>query len=93
MIGRTNDLHANLPVNAFVSAFYADGSPCLCDIELKGREDDTDENFKTILKTKTNSLGGGRLNFLRPKFEDLDDNLDIQIIAKDKKGLTGNLCR
>lgn len=88
-IGKNNDNHVDLPVNAFVSAFYADGSPCLCDIELQGREDDSKKSFATILKTKTNSLGGGRLNFYRPKFEDLDDDLDIKIIAKDKNGLTG----
>lgn len=88
-IGDERDNNANLPINAYVSAFYADGSPCLCNVELMGREDDSDEKFKTILKTKTNSLGGGRLSFMRPKLEDLDDNLDIKIIAKDKKGLTG----
>jgi hypothetical protein len=88
-IGERYGLNANLSINAYVSAFYADGSPCVCDIELKGRKDDSDEKFKTILKTKTNSLGGGRLNFMRPKFEDLDDDLDIKIIAKDEKGLVG----
>ena len=90
-IGRREDQHANLPVNAYVSAFYADGSPCLCNIDLQGREDDSEKPFKTIVQTKTNSLGGGRLNFMRPKFEDadLDDDLDIKIIATDKNGLRG----
>lgn len=90
-IGKEYGNHANLPVNAYVSAFYADGAPCECQIELKGREQYSDEKFKTILKTKTNSFGGGRLSFMRPKFEDadLDDDLDIKIIAKDKNGLIG----
>ncbi len=88
-IGNENDNHANLPINAYVSAFYADGSSCVCDIELKGRIDASDQKFKTLLKTKTNSLGGGRLNFIRPKYGDFDNDLIIQIIAKDKNGLKG----
>lgn len=88
-IGDRYDNHANLPITAYVSTFYADGSPAVCDVEIKGRKDGADEKFKTISKIKTNSLGGGKFSFMRPKFEDLDEDMDIQIIAKDKNGLQG----
>lgn len=81
--------HANLPVNAYASAFYADGTPCLCNIELKGQEEYTKEKYQTILKTNTNSTGAAKLTFMRPKFDSLWNDLDVEIIAQDKNGLKG----
>jgi Large extracellular alpha-helical protein len=78
------------PVRAYVSTFYADGTPVSCSVEVKGRESDgDDEKYRTLQKLKTNSFGVGRLNFMRPKFEDEDADLEIQIIARDKNGLKG----
>ena len=89
-IGERYNQNPNLPVNAYVSTFYADGSPAVCSVELKGRnEDGDDKNFRTIEKIKTNSFGAGKLEFKRPKYEDDGDDLEIQIIAKDKNGLRG----
>lgn len=89
-IGERYNQNPNLPVNAYVSTFYADGSPAVCDVELKGREEDGDDKkYRTIQKLKTNSFGAGKLNFMRPKFEDDDDDLEIQLIAKDQNGLKG----
>ena len=79
LIGRNGVRHANLPVNAYVSAFYADGNPCLCEVEVKGRAEDSKENFATLQKLKTSLLGGGKLNFFRPKFDSLDDDLELNI--------------
>lgn len=89
LIGKNRVRHANLPVNAYVSAFYADGNPCLCEVKVKGREEYTKENFITLQKLKTNSLGGGKLNFFRPKFESLSDDLELEIVAQDAEGLKG----
>jgi hypothetical protein len=91
-IGEDYHNHPDLPVNAYVSAFYADGSPCTsCDVELKGREENSKEKYTLLQKLKTNSFGAGRLNFRRPKFDDGDDDLEIELIAKDKNGLKGTL--
>jgi hypothetical protein len=80
----------NLPVTAYVSTFYADGSPAVCDVELKGREEDgADKTYQTIQKLKTNSYGAGKLELKRPKFENDKKDLEIQILAKDKNGLKG----
>ena len=79
-----------LPVTAYVSTFYADGSPAVCDVELKGREEDTkNTKYRQLQKIKTNSYGAGKLEFKRPNFEDEDSDLEIQLIAKDKNGLKG----
>lgn len=89
-IGQEYNNHPNLPITAYISTFYADGSPAVCDVELKGREEDgDDEKYRTIQKLKTNSFGAGKLRFKRPKFEDEDSDFEIQLIAKDKKGLKG----
>ncbi|MGI8670318.1 MAG: alpha-2-macroglobulin family protein [Aridibacter sp.] len=90
-IGGRYDLNPNLPVNAYVSTFYADGTPAVCDVELKGREDDTDGEFKTIKRIETNSFGAGKLEFMRPVFEEpeVGDDLEIRLIAVDKKGQKG----
>ncbi len=79
-----------LPVTAYVSTFYADGSPAVCDVELKGREEDADdERYRTLQKIRTNFYGAGKLEFKRPKFEDEDEDLEIQLYARDKNGLQG----
>ncbi|HEY0458022.1 MAG TPA: alpha-2-macroglobulin family protein [Pyrinomonadaceae bacterium] len=88
-IGERYDQNPNLPVSAYVSTFYADGTPAACDVELRGREEDSDQKFKTLQRIKTNSYGAGRLEFTRPKFEDETDDLEIQLIARDRNGLKG----
>jgi protocatechuate 3,4-dioxygenase beta subunit len=88
-IGGYEDRHPNLPVKGYVSTFYADGSPAVCDVEIKGREDGTNEKFKTLQKLKTNSFGAGKVEFKRPKFEDEKEDLEIRIAAKDLKDAKG----
>ena len=87
LIGTRYDLNPSLPVNGYVSTFYADGTPAACDVEIKGSEDGKDK-FKTLQKLKTNSFGAGKLRFMRPKYEDEED-MDLGIIARDKSGRRG----
>lgn len=86
-IGERYGLNPGLPLNGYVSTFYADGTPAACDVEIKGSEDRKDK-FKTLQKLKTNSHGAGKLKFMRPKYEDEDD-MDLGIIARDKNGRRG----
>ncbi|MBX3243758.1 MAG: carboxypeptidase regulatory-like domain-containing protein [Acidobacteria bacterium] len=79
-----------LPMVGYISAFYADGTPAVCDIEIKASEDD-EEKFKTVARTRTNSYGAGKIEFIRPKIGDADDALDFRVIAKDTQGRTGTL--
>jgi hypothetical protein len=87
-IGNRDSLNPGLPVNGYVSTFYADGTPAAaCDVEIKGSEDEKNK-FKTLQRLKTNSLGAGKFRFMRPKYEDEDD-MDLGIIARDKNGRRG----
>ncbi|HMS41618.1 MAG TPA: alpha-2-macroglobulin family protein, partial [Pyrinomonadaceae bacterium] len=88
-IGNRYDQNPALPVNGYVSTFYADGTPAQCEVEIKGREEDTDDKLKTLQRLKTNSFGAGKIEFMRPKFEHEDDDLEIRITAKDGKGNKG----
>ena len=88
-IGERYNQNPNLPVTVYVSTFYADGSPAVCDVELKGREENSSEKYRLIQKTGTNSFGAGKFEFKRPKFEEDDDDLEFELTAKDKNGLKG----
>jgi hypothetical protein len=84
------ELSQKLPVTAYVSTFYADGTPVVCETEVQGKNDDDGKDFyKTLQKLKTNSLGAGKIEFSRPGGMDASDDLDLKIIARDAKGQTG----
>ncbi|MBX7173681.1 MAG: carboxypeptidase regulatory-like domain-containing protein [Pyrinomonadaceae bacterium] len=71
-----------LPITAYVSTFYADGTPAVCDVDLK-------INQKPITKLKTNSLGAGRTEFtLDEKFFE-GSYYNFEISARDQKGENG----
>jgi A-macroglobulin TED domain/Alpha-2-macroglobulin family/MG2 domain/Carboxypeptidase regulatory-like domain/A-macroglobulin receptor binding domain/Alpha-2-macroglobulin bait region domain/Macroglobulin domain MG3 len=81
----------NLPAKYFVSTFYADGTPAICDVKIYRRIDkDADgkevptEIGDLITSTATNSFGGGKLMFLPD-----ENNIKLKIIADDRKGSFG----
>jgi hypothetical protein len=89
-IGKHDGLSQNLPITAYVSTFYADGTPVVCDVEVEGKNNDNSaDTFKTFERLKTNSLGAGKLEFMRPRSMDPSADLDLRIIARDAKGQTG----
>lgn len=79
---------SGLPMNSYVSTFYADGKPAECEVELKASIEDED-SFRSVAKVRTNSYGVARLHMMRPNIGDPDDDLDFKITAKDKDGRTG----
>lgn len=86
----SGELSQKLPVTAYVSTFYADGAPVVCDVTVEGKnDDDGEDSFKTFQKIKTNSLGAGKTEFSRPADWDASDDLDLKITARDAKGQTG----
>lgn len=89
VVGNRYDQNQNLPLKAYVSTFYADGRPAVCDVEIKGRNDDGNDEFQTLQRLKTNSLGAGKFEFFRPKFDSADDDLALQVTARDRSGQTG----
>jgi hypothetical protein len=90
LVGNRYYQHQNLPVSAYVSAFYADGRPAICDVEVKGKATYDGGEFKLLQRLKTNSLGAGKLDFFRPKFDSSKDDLEIIMTARDRDGLTGS---
>lgn len=90
LIGNREDKNINTPITSYVTTFYADGTPVSCDVVVNAKnQDDDSDTFKKLKELKTNKLGAGKFEFLRPKFKDDDDDLDLQIIARDKNGQTG----
>ena len=79
---------SGVPMNSYVSTFYADGKPAECEVELKASIEDEDK-FRSVSKVRTNSYGVARLRMMRPDIGDPDDDLDFKITAKDKDGRTG----
>ncbi len=80
--------HSSLPVIVYVTAFYADGTPAKCDIEIRGSKDE-DDSFRTMHRTRTNSLGVGKAEFRLPKADQFDESVYLRISAKDEKGQIG----
>jgi hypothetical protein len=78
----------SLPINAYVSTFYADGTPAQCDVEIKASVE-YENKFKTVARLKTNALGAGKITMQRPKMGEDDDDLDLRVIARDKNGRKG----
>lgn len=79
---RYHNQHARLPLTAYVSTFYADGSPAVCDVEIKGTSGILD-------RFKTNSLGAGKFSFSIPAELAKSRYLDLSITARDRKGGRG----
>ena len=78
----------NLPMQGYVSTFYADGTPAECDVQILASEKDK-ERFKPFTTLRTNSFGGGKFVMLRPKIGDPDDDLDFRVVARDRTGRNG----
>ncbi len=88
-IGERNQVHPDLPVDAYVSAFYADGTPAEADIEIRASEEGEDK-FRTIGRARTNSFGVAKTPIRRPNFE---DDIDLRIIARDSAGRRGRISK
>lgn len=83
LIGNRDERNPDLPFTAYVSTFYADGKPAICDVEIKA-------SGKLLGNLKTNLLGGGKTVFEFPKDISKDRYLDLNLTARDKNGQTGS---
>ncbi|MEQ1643540.1 MAG: MG2 domain-containing protein, partial [Pyrinomonadaceae bacterium] len=75
--------HRDMPITGYVSAFYADGTPAVCNIEISDRE-------RVVAKLKSNSLGAGKFELSIPKERRKNDEYEISIKARDKQGQIGS---
>jgi hypothetical protein len=79
---RNSDNSADMPFKAYISTFYADGAPAVCDITVTG-------DGKNSARLKTNSLGAGKIELDIPERKPGNSYYDIRVTAVDKKGQTG----
>jgi hypothetical protein len=87
---KDEDYNPKVPFNFYVSTFTADGKPVACDVEIKGKYEDENEE-KPLASFKTNALGANKIEFSAPKREDdvYFDDLELKISARDADGKTG----
>ncbi|MDQ3040820.1 MAG: MG2 domain-containing protein, partial [Acidobacteriota bacterium] len=88
LIGDTYNRHPNLPIVYYVSTFYADGSPAVCDVTVKGNYESESE-VKEIVRLKTNRYGAGKLEFAAPKNDAYEKDLELKITAVDDRKQSG----
>nr|MBA2347806.1 hypothetical protein [Solirubrobacterales bacterium] len=92
LIGQPSLGNSRLPMNGYISTFYADGAPAACDIEIKASEAG-EGKFVTVARIKTNSLGAGKISMPRPKIGGAANNLGFRFIARDSAGRRGTYDR
>jgi hypothetical protein len=84
--------NARLPLEGYVSTYFADGTPAECKVDVRASAEDEDE-FKTFATVKTNALGAGKFSMRRPAIDDPDDDLDFVISARSADGRRGTARR
>jgi hypothetical protein len=75
--------HRELPLTAYISTFYADGTPAECNVDIAIGD------RRTAARLKTNSLGGGKVEFDIPRDPLHGSRYEISVKARDKKGNNG----
>lgn len=79
---RYADINPKLPLKAYLSTFYADGTPAACNLEVRGRD--------TLLRRfRSNELGAAKFELKIPETNVGKRDFPVQIKATDKSGRTG----
>ena len=81
------DEKCRLPVQWYVSTFYADGSPAECAVDLNVYPDDEVEGRH--VKLRTNRLGLGKVPPIKPSPAWEGSEVDIALSARDSRGNKG----
>jgi hypothetical protein len=74
--------HPDLPLTAYVSAFYADGTPAICSVEIR-------DSKGVVTRFRTNALGAGKFEIEIPGENVANANYALRVTARDKKGRIG----
>ncbi|HJQ69574.1 MAG TPA: MG2 domain-containing protein [Blastocatellia bacterium] len=91
-----NRQSADLPLQFYVTTFYADGSPAECDVAIaEGREDHDEASVRpagpTLARVKTNRYGVAKVSSLVVgKGKDSDDEPRLIFSARDGLGRKGD---
>ena len=92
LIRSASDGNPNTPFQFYVSTFYADGSPAICDVQIKGFYGNAKPE-KTLIKGKTNVYGAGKFEIRFPEkpFPEAENRFYLQLSANDKNGKRGEM--
>ncbi|REJ76011.1 MAG: hypothetical protein DWQ47_10330 [Acidobacteria bacterium] len=83
-------LNQSLPISGWVSTFYADGTPAVCEITVEAKGDTNAEStYKHIAAANSNRFGAGKVIFRSPELESKSDDLDLKVVARDGSGSEG----
>lgn len=96
--GDNYDQSSGLPLEFYVSTFYADGTPAKCVVSLnKGTDDDEEMQVpkggapgKRLGTITTNSYGLAKVANLRPPRDEDDERVHIRFSARDASGAVGH---
>ncbi|HQR33811.1 MAG TPA: MG2 domain-containing protein, partial [Blastocatellia bacterium] len=96
-IGGNYSQAKGLPVQFYVSASYADGTPAVCDIAISkqiekdnsagGKEEFAEQQLRTV---RTNRFGIAKVSELALPVQTEDDEFALGLTANDSKGATGH---
>jgi hypothetical protein len=89
----SRESHPAFPVEGYVTASYADGTPAECSVEILGSESDDEEKAVLLARTQTNSYGVAKAEFRLPVSKDDIDEFHLGIVAKDRFGRKGTHSR
>lgn len=77
-----NTNHPDLRTPGYVSTFYADGTPAVCNVEVR-------DDALMRARFKTNSLAAGKFEIDIPRDKVKREQYEIKITARDSKGNIG----
>ncbi len=82
------DTTGKVPIEFYVSTFYADGSPAQCTVDLTASQ--TEDGPATRATIQTNRLGFGLVRSLpTSKNWDASENIEVLLTARDRAGKKG----
>jgi hypothetical protein len=97
VVGETYNQSSRLPLEFYVSTFYADGTPARCEgLISKGTSDDTDSEIskgggRRVALFTTNAYGLAKLSIPKPPVsEEDDDKVYLRFSARDAQGKAGH---
>ncbi len=82
-------LSSKLPIEFYVSTFYADGTPARCRVNIGLKPDDSEQTGRRLMTVQTNRYGVAKVSGLRLPSDTLDDDVELQVNARDAKGKSG----
>jgi hypothetical protein len=89
---------SGLPLEFYVSTFYADGTPAQCEVLInKGSEDDEETAApkrsapgKRMASVRTNAYGLAKVSKLRPIRDESSEKVYLRFSARDARGAVGH---